>query len=115
MQKQLYASDEEWFRYLVIYFVCCSSLSGFNLAEYFQFNSTRDFFKTDLSVNFPEATKCTFLFQLNIWCNFINMIAVTFVCGFQTFLILKNYLRFFYFKKYQVARYEDKDIEVYSV
>jgi hypothetical protein len=30
-------------------------------------------------------------------------------------MILYNFLKFFYFKKYQIASYEDKDIEVYSV
>jgi hypothetical protein len=115
MQKLLYASDEEWSRYLAIYFIFGAILCIFNFIEYFQYKDDVNFFETQLKVKYPNATQCIILYQVNLWSNFVNMIMITFVCGFQMFLILNDYVRFFYLKQYQIASYEDKDIEVYSI
>jgi len=115
MYKLLYASDEEWFRYLVIFFVCTAGLLGFIVFNLFQFKSNLNFYNQTLLVTYPSATQCTLLYKVNLWSGLVNIFAIIFVGVFQLLLILYNFFKFFYFKKYQIASYEDKDIEVYSV
>jgi hypothetical protein len=115
MNKILYASDEEWFRYLVIFFGCTSVLFGFIISDFFQFKSNLNFYNTTLLVTYPTATQCIILYKVDLSIGLFNIAAIAFVSVFQVFLILFNFLKFFYFRKYEIARYEDKDIEVYSV
>lgn len=114
ISKIPYASDEEWFRLLIINFVCCSGLSGFNIAEYFDFVANWDFYQLKLNKDFSDASQCIVLFQVNLWSTFINMVAITCVCVVQITKIFLNFNVFFISKKDISARIEDKDVVVYT-
>lgn len=113
ISKMPYASDQDWFRYLVLNFICCAGLSGFNLGEYFDFKSNWLLYTNELKVKYPSANQCIILFQVNLWSTFINMVTITVVCVVQIVKIFLNFNHFFISKEDKDARTDDKDVVVY--
>jgi hypothetical protein len=108
-----YASDEEWFRYLVMNFVCCVGLGLFNMAEYLDFSTQMSFFQETLLLKYESATNCIILFKVNLWSNFVNTVTITSVCAIQITKIFDNFNRLF-IQEAEPARTDDKDIVVYT-
>lgn len=107
-----YASDEEWFRYLVLNFVCCVGLGLFNMAEYLDFSSQMEFYDK-LRKEYANAENCILLFRVNLWSNFVNTVTISSVCAIQITKIFDNFNRLF-IQEAEPARTDDKDIVVYT-
>ena len=109
-----YASDEEWSRFIILNLICCSGLTGFNLAEYFDWLNSFDYLNKTLKINYCSATNCIVFFNFNLWANFINMVSITTVCAVQFVMIFLNFNVFFIQKTDMSISYDDKDIAVYT-
>jgi len=115
MSNISYASDEEWFRYLVINFACCCILSGFNIYEYFDFKSGLDFYTNTILIKYKDATQCVVFFNLNLWSNFVNTIIITFVCSMQIYMIVQQLNSFFINNNTDNTAFkEESELIVYS-
>ena len=83
-----YASDEEWFRYLVIYTFCCCGLIIFNLFVYMDFFQILRILMDNKNNLFNEVTdQCTLTFKVNITFKGLNMVLISLISAFQLYNI----------------------------
>jgi hypothetical protein len=111
-----YASDEEWFRYLVLNLSCCITLGLFNLFEYFDFKNNLAFYNTVLTIKFGDESKCIIFFNVNLWSTFVNTVAITVVCVLQIVMIINNF-KFYFLSLNEIEKTKtvnDVDLFVYQ-
>ena len=117
LSKLDYASDEEWFRYLVLNFACCIILGLFNFLEYFDFMDNLKIYRDCLLENYSNETQCLIFFNVNLWATFVNTVAITAVCVVQILMIINNYKFYFVTKNNEITKLkviEDQDLFVYQ-
>ncbi len=115
LSRIVFASDEEWFRYLVLNLTCCVTLGLFNFFEYFDFKDKLSFYNSTLLPKYSSVTQCIIFFNVNLWSTFMNTVSITVVCGLQIIMIVNNFQ--FYFLRTdddKLAIIKDEDLMVYE-
>lgn len=110
-----YATDDEWFRYLVFNFVSSSVLICFNLFQYLRFVKNLgliDNYTADCMFN-PYSSKCKIIFMVNTYSDVFNSVFITAINIAQIYNISDN-VRTFYLRNVEelIAVKPDPDIEL---